>query len=189
MKFFHDLRPFEIFINEISKDLESSNEIMMTLTEWYRQHNFTAYHSTFKSLNDDIGLLNDTYKTVKDNCVDYQSLQSVYERSKRSLLPIVGRAVSLLIGTVSELDLEMIQRSVLDLATNQESIIHNLEQSMTLLNLSRIQIAVNCLAIMDLDDCVKNLDDKIKELPTYTTTHFERLEQFVNTYFQFKLIL
>ena len=58
--FIHDLRPFEVFINKISKDLESSNEIMLTLTEWYRQHNFTTYHSTFKSLNDGIGLLNDT---------------------------------------------------------------------------------------------------------------------------------
>ena len=46
----HDLRTFEVFINKIDKDLESSNEIMMTLTEWYRQHNFMAYHSTIKSL-------------------------------------------------------------------------------------------------------------------------------------------
>ena len=74
--FIHDLRPFHVFINKISKDLESSNDIVMTLTEWYRQHNFMAYHSTFKSLNDEIGLLNDTYKTLTDNCVGYQSLHS-----------------------------------------------------------------------------------------------------------------
>ena len=35
--------------------------------------------------------------------------------------------MSLLFGTVSDLDLEMIQRSVHDLAMNQEIIIHNLE--------------------------------------------------------------
>ena len=34
-----------------------------------------------------------------------------------------------------------------------------------------------------------NLGDKIKKLATYTTTHLARLEQFVNTYFQFKLVL
>ena len=34
-----------------------------------------------------------------------------------------------------------------------------------------------------------NLDDKINELATYTTTHFARLEQLVNTFCQFKLIL
>ena len=101
-------------------------------------------------MNDEIGLLNDTYETVKDNFVDYQSLQSDHKRSKRSLLPIVSQAMSLLhvFGTASDLDLDMIQRSVHDLATNQESIIHNLEQSMTLLNLSRIQIAEIRRAIM-----------------------------------------
>ena len=67
------------------------------------------------------------YTTIQDYFVDYQSLQSDHERSKRSLLPIVGQAMSLLFGTVSDLDLEMIQMSVHDLATNQENIIHNLE--------------------------------------------------------------
>ena len=80
MTFIHDIRPFEVFINKISKDLESSNKIMMTVTEWYSQHNLTAYHSTFKSLNDEIGLLNDTYNTVIDNFVDYRSVQSDHER-------------------------------------------------------------------------------------------------------------
>ena len=79
--FIHDIRPFEVIIHKISKDLESLNKIMLTLTELYRQHKFTAYHSTFKSLNDEIGLLNDTYKTIKDNFVDYQTLQSDHERS------------------------------------------------------------------------------------------------------------
>ena len=77
---------------------------MMTFTEWYRQRSFTAHHSTLKSLNDEIGLLNDTYKTIKDNFVDYQSLQSDHESTKRSLLPIVGQATSLLFETVSGLD-------------------------------------------------------------------------------------
>ena len=70
-----------------------------------------AHHSTFKSLNDEMVFLNDTYKTIKYHFEDYQSLQSDHERSKRSLLPIVGQAMSLLFETVSGLDLEMIQIS------------------------------------------------------------------------------
>ena len=87
--------------------------------------------------------------SVKDNFIDYQSLKSD-QRSKRSLLPINGQAMSLLFGTVSDVDLENIRRSVEDLALNQESLIHNLEQRMTILNLSRIDIAENRRAIMDL---------------------------------------
>ena len=86
--------------------MESTNAIMIAVTNWYRQHNFTTCHSTFKGLK--IGLLNDTYKTIKYNFDDYQSLQSDHERSKRSLLLIVGQAMSLLFKTVSVLDLEII---------------------------------------------------------------------------------
>ena len=43
---------------------------------------------------------------------------------------------------------------------------------MTPFNLSRIQIAENHAAIMDLVECVMNLDNKIKELSNYTTSHY-----------------
>ena len=193
--FIHDLRPYEVFIDKINKDLDMTHEIMKTLTDWYRiiiliiSNNFTGYVFTFESLHDEIGMLNDTYQTVKDNFIDYQSLKSDQRRSKRSLLPIIGRAMSMLFGTVSDVDLETIRRSVEDLALNQESIIHILEQSMTILNLSGVEIAENRRAIMELVQCVQALDDKIKELESAFYTRFSRLEQFVNTYFQFKLIL
>ena len=104
-------------------------------------------------------------------------------------MPIIGQAMSLLFGTLSETDLENIQKSVQDLARNQQSIIHSLEQSMTLLNLSRIQIAENRHAIMDVVKCVQELDAKIYQFKDVFQQQFERLEQFVNTYFQIKLFL
>lgn len=102
-----------------------------------------GYVFTFESLNDEIGILNDTYQTIKEKSIEYQTLKSDRKRPNRLLLPIIGQAMSLLFGTVSNVDLENIRRSVQDLATNQENIIHKLEQSMTILNLSRIQIAEN----------------------------------------------
>ena len=111
-----------------------THEIMRTLPDWYRRYNFTGY----ENLHDEIGMLNDTVQTVKDNFIDYRSPKSDQRRAKRSLLPIIGQAMSLLFGTVADVDLENIRRSVEDLASSQESIIHNLEQSMTILNLSRI---------------------------------------------------
>ncbi len=189
--FIHDLRPYEVFIDKINKDLDMTHDVMTTLTDWYRRNNYTGYAFTFESLHEEIGALNGTYQAVRNNFVDYRSLKSTNgrSRSKRSLLPIIGQAMSLLFGTVSDLDLENIRRSVKDLAKNQENIIHNLEQSMTLLNLSRIQIAENRRAIMDLVVCVQKLDSQIKELASIFQNRFSRLEQFVSTYFQLKLIL
>lgn len=187
--FIHDLRPYEVFIDKINKDLQVTHDVMTAMTDWYRQFNYTGYVFTYESLHEEIGMLNDTYQSVKDNFIDYKSLKSGHERHKRSLLPIIGQAMSFLFGTVSDLDLENIQRSIGNLARNQENIIHNLEESMTILNLSRIQIAENRRAIMDLVECVLRLDDKVKELETLVQSRFARLEQFISTYFQFKLIL
>ena len=134
-------------------------------------------------------LLNDNYQAIRNNFDDYQSLRSGHMRSKRSLLPIIGQAMNLIFGILSETDLENIQHSVQDLARNQQSIIHSLEQSMILLNLSRIQIAENRRAIMDVVKCVQELDGKSYQLKSAFQQKFARLEQFVNTYFQIKLIL
>ena len=97
--------------------------------------------------------------------------------------------MSLLFGTISDTDLENIHKSISSLAKNQDSIIYNLDQSMTLLNLSRIQTAENRRAIIDDVKCVQSLDKKIFELKEAFQEKLARLEQFVNTYFQLKLIL
>ena len=120
-------------------------------------------------------MLNDTYQTVKDNFIDYQSLKSDQRRSKRSLLPIIGQAMSMLFGTVSDVHLEN-SRTVEDLALNQEIIIHNLEQSMTILNLSRIEITENRPAMC------KALDDKTRQSAQWGTyTPEERYRQFLTS--------
>ena len=66
----HDLRPYKVF-DKINKDLDMTHEIMRTLTDWYRRNSFTEYVFTFECLHDEIGILNDTYQTIKDNFIDY----------------------------------------------------------------------------------------------------------------------
>lgn len=88
--FIHDLRPYEVFINKINKDLQITHHVMTAVTDWYRRFNFTAHVFTYESLHEEIGMLNDTYQSVKDNFIDYKSLRSGNRRNKRSLLPIIG---------------------------------------------------------------------------------------------------
>ena len=61
MSFIYDLQPLEVFINKISKDMDLTSKIMVTLTDCYGQHYFMAYYSTLQSLNDKMSLLNDIY--------------------------------------------------------------------------------------------------------------------------------
>ena len=95
------------------------------------------------SLHVEVDILTDTYNSIYDSFDDFQSLSVDNQRNKRSLIPIVGQFMSKLFGTVSENDLDNINRNVKALASNQKQIIHDLDVSLSVLNLTRMQVAEN----------------------------------------------
>ena len=187
--FIHDLRPFKNLINQIEVDLESTDEIIEAIIRNYKYSNLTGYMETFKSLRVEVDLLSDTYKSVYDNFDEYQTLSVKSQRDQRSLIPKIGQLMSTLFGTVSEKDLENINRNIKSLASNQNRIIHDLDVSLSVLNLTRMQVTENRRPIMDLIVVIQKLDRRIMRLQETFYKKFIRLEQFVHTYLQLKMIL
>ena len=187
--FVHDLKPFKTLINQIKSDLTHTDEIMRYRTNFYRNTNRTGYEETFRSLHVEVDILTDTYNSIYDSFDDFQSLSVDNQRNKRSLIPIVGQLMSTLFGTVSENDLDNINRNIKALASNQKQIIHDLDVSLSVLNLTRMQVAENRRSIMDLIVVIQKLDVKVVELGQLLEQKFARLEQFIHTYVQFKMIL
>ena len=97
--------------------------------------------------------------------------------------------MSTLFGTVSENELDNINRNIKALASNQQQIIHDLDVSLSVLNLTRMQVSENRRSLMDLIIVVQKLDNKIRKLEQTLEQKFVRLEQFIHTYLQFKMIL
>ena len=97
--------------------------------------------------------------------------------------------MSTLFGTVSESDLENIDRNIKVLAHNQEQIIHDLDVNLSVLNLTRMQVIENRRSIMDLIIVIQKFDDKIRKIGQTFEQKFVRLEQFVHTYLQFQMII
>ena len=187
--FVHDLRPFQNLIIQIKSDLARTDEIVKTINNFYKRSNLTGYVETFEILRVEIDLLADTYKSVYENFDEYQSFSVDSERSKRSLIPIIGQLMRTLIGTASENELDNINRNIKALASNQQQIIHDLDVSLSVLNLTRMQVSENRRSIMDLIIVVQKLDSKIRKLKQTFEQKFVRLEQFIHTYLQFKMIL
>ena len=173
--FVHDLRPFQNLISQIKSDLARTDEIVKTITNFYKRSNLTGYVETFESLHVEIDLLTDTYKSVYENFDEYQSLSVDSERGKRSLIPIIGQLMSTLFGTVSENELDNINRNIKALASNQQQIIHDLDVSLSVLNLTRMQVSENRRSIMDLIIVVQKLDSKIRKLEQTFEQKFVRL--------------
>ena len=119
---------------------------------------------------------------------EYQTLSVDKNRSQRSILPIIGQLMSSLFGTLSESDLEDIDRNVRTLAKNQKQIIQDLDVSLSVLNLTRSQVVENRRSIMYLIEVVQKLDVKILKMQERFSHRFIRYEKFVHTYLQFQMI-
>ena len=185
--FIHDLMPFSNLISKIKNDLAHVEEILRTITNFYEQSNLTGYVETFESLHIEADLLRDTYISVFNSFTEYQALSVDKNRSQGSILPIIGQLMSSLFGTLSENDLENINRNVRTLATNQKQIIHDLDVSLSVLNLTRSQVVENRRSIMELIIVIQKLDSKILKMQQVFSQRFVRLEQFIHTYLQFQI--
>ena len=93
-----------------------------------------------------------------------------------------------LFGTLSENDRDNINRNINVLADNQEQIVHDLETSLSVLNMTRVAVNENRRSIMDLIICIQKLDRKISKLQGQLEDKLTRLGQFVHTYLQFQMI-
>ena len=68
--------------------------------------------------------------------------------------------MSSLFGTLFQNDIDNINRNINILSDNQENIIHDLEMSLSILNITKIQISENRRSIMGLVICIQNLIEK-----------------------------
>lgn len=186
--FVHDLKPYQGLINKIKGDIDSTKGIVQTIQYDYDKVKLNEYAETFKSLKIEADLLSDTYQSIYRTFEDYKVLHKGNDKSKRSVLPFVGQLMSTLFGTISENDLENINRNIDVLAENQEQIVHDLDMSLSVLNMTRLEVSENRRSIMDLVVCVQKLDRKIYKLKTSFEEKFTRLEQFIHTYLQFQMI-
>ena len=97
--------------------------------------------------------------------------------------------MSFLFGTLSETDLSDIRQAIDDLSGNQQTVVHLLEEQMTILNVSRIYIAKNRQALLDLVECLNTFESCMNNLTQAIQQGFKYVEMFANVYAQMDLIL
>lgn len=130
--------------------------------------------------------LNQTHLNILESFSDYKSM---HRRRTRSVLPFVGSALSFLFEVVSEDQLSQIRHSVGVLARNQQSILHVVKDSLTILNMSRVEISENRHAITDLIIALQQTDVKIKRISQEIEKQSSQLEQFMDMYLKLDLII
>ena len=78
----------------------------------------------------------------------------------RSLIPIIGNGLSYLFGTVAESDLNTICSSVSRLAESQEEIAHVVDEFISVINITRVEMSGNRQALNKIIGSLANLDSR-----------------------------
>lgn len=184
--FVHDLGPFKYFLAQVKADIDSAANITDAIMNNFDGDKQDSFRNTLVNLREEVDSLDKTFRGILQSYTAYRLLGS---RSRRSLFPAVGHIMSFLFGTVSSADLDDVRRGINELSQNQKDIVHVLEEQMTILNVSRVQIAENRDAIIDLVKCVTLFKSRLRKLTEEIEKRFEHIEMFVNLYSQMDLIL
>ena len=187
--FVHDLAPFKHLVLKINHDINQTQAMLDAILKTYDAPNDINFVSTFKGIKIEMNLLMDSYDAIQSSFLQYDEIRSDSKLTKRSVLPIVGEIFSALFGTVSESDLENINQNINILANNQQQIIHDLQYSITALNLTQIQVSKNRKALVQLVSMINGLNSEIRSLASHIDQRFIKIEKFIYTYLQIQTII
>ena len=70
-------------------------------------------------------------------------LHVIHTKMKKLLIPIIGKGLSYLFGTATESDLNTIHSSVHRKAKSQEELAHVLDENISVINITRIEMSEN----------------------------------------------
>ena len=108
-----------------------------------------------------------------------------HHRSKRALLPL-GNLFKFLIGVSSEEDVEKIKQQVNQLAISQENIVHSVKDSLTVINLTRSEIADNRNAINELIDTTRSMNIHVENVSSEILSILLPMHKFITAYMHLK---
>lgn len=144
--FSHDLEPYEEHVEALKQEVNNFEELVLQLLRKDETESvpMTDHHSRVKSIRKDILTL--MRKESVQFQQEYGKLQILFEnlsglaskesksRQKRALLPIFGSLLSNLFGVATNGQLKQIRRTINTLAESQESIVHAVQDGLTLIN-------------------------------------------------------
>ncbi|CAC5398014.1 unnamed protein product [Mytilus coruscus] len=182
--FVTDLKPFDNFIKKLSNDIVQTGTLAQEITRRYDNPEKEGFKNTFSNLRNEFRLLTDTHTSILRIFNDYKALH----RNKRSVLPIIGKAMHFLFGTLTDSDVSAIKGNIRVLADNQNKISHVLAENLSILNVTRIEVSENRHAINSLIGDLRKIDSKLENV----TEEFEKqiidLENYIQQYVQLDLI-
>lgn len=181
-----DMQPINSFFRRVSTDIQDTFSAVTTLQARYNNLQRPGYAQLFKQLKGEVHTLNDLYNKIVGG---FAEINDLGPRHRRSLLPFIGRGLHFLFGTVTDSDLDGIKSNIKVLAGNQDRLAHIVEESLTIVNTSRIQIMANRQAINDIVTSFIKVQSELQNVTEGLGKSIVEVETFLQFYLQADLAL
>ena len=172
-----DLEPPENLLSKLSRDVQNTTGITQKVVSHYVESQ-SQFVKNLVKLGSDLRTIMDTYNGILEGFMEYRTL---YGRQKRSLLPFVGKALHFLFGKVTDGDLSVIRSNVNKLAKNQKEISHAVQEKLSIIYTSRVQISENRQAINNLIIDIAQIDKRLNSVTEELSKQMQELEAFTST--------
>ena len=181
-----DLKPLGQFIEKLGNDIEIATDTASYIIDKYNHPNKDEYLSTFRALQKEVQFLNSTQMHLMQGFLDFQLL---HPRPKRGLFDIGGHALKFLFGVCTQDDLKSIKRNIATLAKNQEQVMHIVKESLSVINMTRFEVAKNRQVLIELVGSVQALDTKLEKLVSGLQKQIYETRYFLEMYLRLDLIV
>ena len=157
------------FLDKLDKDIRDVMLTAGTILSKFRGKDKSEYWITLYALRNEVMFLNEIRNYIVDGFSEYLGCK-------------------LVIWLVTDADLTNIRKNIENLVENQCDIMHVVHESISILNMSRIEIAENRQAVADLLVSVTALDKKLLNLIDDVRKQIQETKHFLAMYLKLNLI-
>ena len=179
-----DLNPYEQLLHKLGEEIA---QLELAGDKALRKFTFHgSYQTLLYSHNQETSLLNLRYRMMKSYLKGLELLQG--RRNRRELLPIVGKALGVLFGTATTGDLSRVRRKVKHLEQQQQNFAQIAKESLSIINVTRMDVAENRDSINKLIHAMYVLGQQLSAETQNITAEFEEFSEFTQTYLQLMIM-
>ena len=182
-----NFNPYHDAVNNASRTIDE----LSNLRSLFGSHNFQGDLQTNETdnfrervqlmLDNEVTLARNELRSIANSLEDMSRVATLEppSRKKRSVLPIIGDALSGLFGVSTHKQLKKVKSSLSELRNNHNQLVNVVSESLTLLNKTNVDVRINRRAIRQLNVATNTLKNEL--VSQYYRLHAEIQNNFVFT--------
>ena len=181
-----NLEPYNSLLNELKKEIDEATLVGKNLENDCIGNEKGKCLNLWCPLMQDIKIMKASVEVIERYLHGFTLLQN---REKRSVLPIMGKALNVLFGTITEKELDVLERRLKASEKGQLELAQVEKDSMTILNITRVELADNRRNINELVGGFKKMQVELGNITGELVTRVIKLEDCIRKYLRFLTIV